>query len=48
MTISEYVQCVVDGFIDMVDMVIILMIGYAMQEVMYTMGIEGFVQMYAI
>ena len=41
---SEYVQCVVDGFIDMVDMVIILMIGYAMQEVMYTMGIEGFVQ----
>lgn len=44
MTISEYVQCVVDGFIDMVDMVIILMIGYAMQEVMYTMGIEGFVQ----
>ena len=44
MTISEYVQCVVDGFIDMVDMVIILMIGYTMQEVMYTMGMEGFVQ----
>ena len=44
MTISEYVRCVVDGFIDMVDMVIILMIGYAMQEVMYTMGMEGFVQ----
>ncbi len=44
MTISEYVECVVDGFIDMVDMVIILMIGYAMQEVMYTMGMEGFVQ----
>ena len=43
-TISEYVQCVVDGFIDMVDMVIILMIGYTMQEVMYTMGMEGFVQ----
>ena len=37
MTISEYVQCVVDGFIDMVDMVIILMIGYTMQEVMYTL-----------
>lgn len=31
MTISEYVQCVVDGFIDMVDMVIILMIGYTMR-----------------
>ncbi len=31
-TISEYVQCIVDGFIDMVDMVIILMLGYAMQE----------------
>ena len=44
MTISEYVQCVVDGFIDMVDMVIILMIGYTMQKVMYTMGMEGFVQ----
>lgn len=44
MTISEYVQCVVDGFIDMVDMVIILMIGYTMQEVMYTMGMEGLVQ----
>lgn len=44
MTIREYVQCVVDGFIDMVDMVIILMIGYTMQEVMYTMGMEGFVQ----
>lgn len=44
MKISEYVQCVVDGFIDMVDMVIILMIGYTMQEVMYTMGMEGFVQ----
>ena len=44
MTISEYVQCVVDGFIDMVDMVIILMIGYTMQEVMYTMGMERFVQ----
>ncbi|MCD7826216.1 MAG: hypothetical protein LUH14_09695 [Clostridiaceae bacterium] len=42
-TIGEYVQCVVDGFVDMVDMVIILMIGYTMQEVMYTMGMEGFV-----
>ena len=30
-TISEYVQCIVDGFIDMVDMVIILMLGYAMR-----------------
>ena len=43
MTIGEYVQCIVDGFIDMVDMVIILMIGYTMQEVMYTMGMENFV-----
>ena len=33
-TISEYVQCVVDGFVDMIDMVIILMLGYAMQECM--------------
>ncbi|MCI6857914.1 MAG: hypothetical protein MR867_01285 [Eubacterium sp.] len=44
MTIGEYVQCIVDGFIDMVDMVIILMIGYTMQEVMYTMGMETFVK----
>ncbi|MDD3183901.1 MAG: Na+/H+ antiporter NhaC family protein [Anaerostipes sp.] len=43
-TIGEYVQCIVDGFIDMVDMVIILMIGYTMQEVMYAMGMEGFVK----
>ena len=39
-TISEYVQCIVDGFIDMVDMVIILMLGYAMQECMYAMGMD--------
>lgn len=32
-----------DGFIDMVDMVIILMLGYAMQECMYAMGMEDFV-----
>lgn len=44
MTISEYLQCVIDGFIDMLDMVIILMLGYAMQEVMDTMGMEGLVQ----
>lgn len=44
MTVSGYVQCVVDGFIDMMDMVIILMIGYAMQEVMYEMGMETFVE----
>lgn len=44
MTISEYLQCVIDGFIDMVDMVVILMLGYAMQEVMDTMGMEGLVQ----
>lgn len=42
-TISEYVQCIVDGFIDMVDMVIILMLGYAMEECMYAMGMEDFV-----
>lgn len=42
-TIGEYVQCIVDGFVDMMDMVMILMIGYAMQEVMYTMGMEAFV-----
>ena len=29
-TIGEYVQCIVDGFIDMMDMVMILMIGYAL------------------
>lgn len=44
MTISEYLQCVIDGFIDMVDMAMILMLGYAMQEVMDTMGMEGLVQ----
>lgn len=43
-TIGEYVQCIVDGFVDMMDMVIILMIGYAMQEVMYAMGMEAFVE----
>lgn len=45
MTISEYVQCLVDGFLDMIDMVMILMIGYCIQEVMYTMGMEAFVKM---
>ncbi len=44
MTISEYVQCIVDGFLDMSDMVIILMLGYSIQEVMYTMGMESFVE----
>lgn len=43
-TIGEYVQCIVDGFVDMMDMVMILMIGYAMQEVMYRMGMESFVE----
>lgn len=42
-TIGEYVQCIVDGFVDMMDMVMILMLGYTMQEVMYTMGMEDFV-----
>lgn len=44
MSISEYLQCVVDGFIDMIDMTLILMLGYAMQEVMDTMGMEDLVQ----
>ena len=44
MTIKEYVQCIVDGFLDMMDMVIILMLGYSIQEVMYTMGMETFVE----
>lgn len=44
MSIGEYVKCVIDGFIDMTDMVIILMIGYTMQEVMYAMGMEAFVE----
>lgn len=43
-TIKEYVDCIVDGFIDMMDMVIILMLGYAMQEVMYAMDMEDFVE----
>lgn len=43
-TIREYVQCIVDGFLDMTDMVIILMLGYGMQEVMYAMNMEGFVE----
>lgn len=42
-TISEFVQCIVDGFVDMTDMVIILMLGYAMQECLYAMGMEDFV-----
>lgn len=44
MTIHEYVECTIDGFTDMLDMVIILMLGYAMEEVMYAMGMEQFVQ----
>ena len=44
MTIHEYIECVVDGFTDMLDMVLILMLGYAMEEVMYAMGMEQFVQ----
>ena len=43
-TIGEYVQCIVDGFVDMMDMVMILMIGYSMQVVMYSMGMEAFVE----
>lgn len=44
MTVGEYVQCIVDGFLDMMDMVMILMLGYSIQEVMYTMGMEAFVE----
>ncbi len=44
MTVSDYVQCIVDGFLDMMDMVMILMVGYAMQEAMYAMGMETFVE----
>lgn len=44
MTVKDYVQCTVDGFIDMMDMVMILMLGYAMQEVLYAMGMETFVE----
>ena len=44
MTVKEYVQCTVDGFLDMMDMVMILMLGYAMQEVLYAMGMEAFVK----
>lgn len=43
-TVKEFVECIVDGFIDMVDMVMILMIGYIMQNVLYAMGMEGFVE----
>lgn len=42
-TIGEYTKCVVDGCMDMVEMTIILIIGYAMQTVMYDMGMEAFV-----
>lgn len=44
MTVKDYVQCTVDGFLDMMDMVMILMLGYAMQEVLYAMGMEAFVK----
>lgn len=43
-TIAEYMECIVDGFLDMMDMVIILMLGYAMQECMYAMGMEGLIE----
>lgn len=44
MTVKEYFQAILDGFLDMMDMVLILMIGYIMQEVMYAMGMEAFVE----
>lgn len=43
-TVKEFAQCIVDGFIDMTDMVMILMIGYIMQNVLYAMGMEAFVE----
>jgi tetracycline resistance efflux pump len=43
-TIGEYVQCIVDGCMDMVDMTMILIMGYAIQTVMYDMGMEAFVK----
>ena len=43
-TVKEFAECIVDGFIDMMDMVIILMIGYIMQNVLYAMGMEEFVE----
>ena len=43
-TVREFFQCIVDGFIDMMDMVMILMIGYIMQNVLYEMGMEAFVE----
>ena len=43
-TVKEFAECIVDGFIDMMDMVIILMIGYIMQNVLYAMGMESFVE----
>ncbi|MCR4842462.1 MAG: hypothetical protein K5840_04255 [Eubacterium sp.] len=43
-TVKEFFSFVVDGFIDMMDMVIILMIGYIMQNVLYEMGMESFVE----
>ncbi len=43
-TVKEFAECIVDGFIDMMDMVIILMIGYIMQNVLYAMGMEAFVE----
>ena len=43
MTVAEYMQCYRRRrFLDMMDMVIILMLGYSIQEVMYTMGMEAF------
>lgn len=42
-TIGEYTKCIVDGCMDMIEMTIILIVGYAMQTVMYDMGMEAFV-----
>lgn len=43
-TIEEYMKCMVDGCMDMMELTIILVIGYAMQTVMYDMGMETFVR----
>lgn len=40
--LSEYVECLIQGCRDMIDMVLVLTLGYAMQGVMSEMGFDQF------
>ena len=42
-TVTEYVDCIIQGARDMADLVIILALGYVIQNVLSTMGFESFI-----